>query len=227
MNDPNVTADKVDDIMIQWARESLQQRRIELRGQKEKLISSYRAISSLSSNPSPETSNAAAQQRPMVERGRALPAEAEARAEILRRYASFRDGVVVAASPLPPCDGGDASDRLPATVMVGGANSTIGRDDDDFSAAIFARGMSRAGERPAGSRATCDLESTPNRPRAIAIDLPVESLYWECEYEEGNFPSSDDDEWNNGDDGMQKKPNGGRGAREARRAHRLPALPGR
>ena len=203
MNDPNVTADKVDDKTIQWARESLQRRRIELRGQKEKLIASYRAISSSSSNPSPETSNAAAQQRPMVDRGRALLAEAEARAEILRRYASFRDGVVVAASPPPPRDGGDASDRSPATATVRGTNSTIGRDDDDFSAAILARGTSRAGERPAGSRATRDSESTPNRPRAIAIDLPVESPYWECEYEEGDFPSSDDDEWNDGDDGMQ------------------------
>ena len=204
MNDSNVTADKVDDKTIQWARESLQRRRIELRAQREELIASYQAGSSSSSAPSPATSSNASVQHPMIERGRALLAEAEARAEILRRYASFRDGIIVASPPPPPpCDSGDAPDRSPVTTTARGTNSTIERNDDDIAAATLVQGTSRVGERPAGSRTTCDSESTPKQPRTISIDLPVECPYWECEYEEGDFPSSDEDEPKDRDEGMK------------------------
>ena len=94
-NDLNYT-----DKTIQWARESLQRRRKELQEKKKSLVASYKQSSTSNDDEvgssSEHTSQNQQQQKEaatndvtaMLERGRALLAEAEAHSEILGRYAS-------------------------------------------------------------------------------------------------------------------------------------------
>jgi len=95
-NDLNYT-----DQTIQWARESLQRRRKELQEKKKSLVASYKQSSSSNNDDDDSTSQPTRQQQQqphdkeeandvtvMLERGRALLAEAEAHSEILGRYAS-------------------------------------------------------------------------------------------------------------------------------------------
>jgi len=93
-NNPNYT-----DQTIQWARESLQQRRKELQAKKKSLVASYKQASSNNDDEVVSSSQQSTRQQPhdkeeandvttMLERGRALLAEAEAHSEILGRYAS-------------------------------------------------------------------------------------------------------------------------------------------
>ena len=79
------------DETIQWARESLQRRRRELQQTKKNLVESYIAdndendVDDTHYNSSPTQQQKAAH---LLERGRALLAEAEAHSEILVQYAS-------------------------------------------------------------------------------------------------------------------------------------------
>jgi len=92
-NNPNYT-----DQTIQWARESLQRRRKELQAKKKSLVASYKqSSSSCNDNDASYSQQPTSQQQQqqdandvtaMLERGRALLAEAEAHSEILGRYAS-------------------------------------------------------------------------------------------------------------------------------------------
>ena len=92
-NNPNYT-----DQTIQWARESLQRRRKELQAKKKSLVASYKQASSSSGNDGSTSQQSTPQNQQqqeatndvtaMLERGRALLAEAEAHSEILGRYAS-------------------------------------------------------------------------------------------------------------------------------------------
>lgn len=92
---------RVVDQTILWAREALQRRRRELQEQKNKLlISSYNEAGSHDVNvverltesqslSSPGCALPSTEVHSMLERGRALLAEADAHSEILRKYASF------------------------------------------------------------------------------------------------------------------------------------------
>ena len=88
---PNYT-----DQTIQWARESLQRRRKELQAKKKSLVASYKQTSSSNDDEVGSSSQQSTSQQQeeandvtaMLERGRALLAEAEAHSEILGRYAS-------------------------------------------------------------------------------------------------------------------------------------------
>jgi hypothetical protein len=91
---------KVDGTTVQWAREALQRRRKEMRQQKEDLIASYKqdvvARDSVSLN-----SNAASPTHSMIERGKMILAETEARSEILSRYASFQNSILTTPTSTP------------------------------------------------------------------------------------------------------------------------------
>lgn len=231
MNDSNVVGGvKVDNETIRRARESLRRRRCELSEQKGKLIASYhqRVDSSSPSGsviPTTEDDDAANLRRrrddhPMIERGRTLLAEAEASSEILMRYASFRNSIGIvksSSSSSSPRESREVDESPMMTVRGGtGTNSTLSFDphhdrpsyecEDDFPSAarhvLPRQGSCHVDGRPSVSHD--DSESTPKKSRTIIVsdNLPVESPYWECEYDDyqnDRRKSNDDD-----DEGMEE-----------------------
>jgi hypothetical protein len=180
MSDRNVKDNEIDNRAIQWARESLRRRRIELREQKEALIASYqRADGSASSiDTNAKTTKDEAIRHPMIEDGLSLLAEADAHSEILRRYASFRDGIILAQTP--PRGGGD----------LGRPRSTDSTIQDDVVASRVVEGTDRVDE---GSS-----ESMPTR--SIVSDLQVAFPYYSREYEYKDSPTDEEDGPNDGDE---------------------------
>ena len=90
---------KVDETTVQWAREALQRRRKEMRQQKEDLIASYRQ--DVMARDSVSLTSAASPTHPMIERGKMILAETEARSDILIRYASFQNSINMTPTSTP------------------------------------------------------------------------------------------------------------------------------
>jgi len=193
------------DQTIQWARESLQRRRKELQEKKKSLVASYKQASSScndddeddgSSQPMPtrqqqQDKEEANDVTAMLERGRALLAEAEAHSEILGRYASPSSNVM---------------------------NEEVHNDDDsstphsstrDDFMTRFLQETNHSGNatndgHQFDSMNNSDNTNNDNNDRIIPPTLPVEMPAWDKEFNGGELVDNKDNTNSNKNDELQE-----------------------
>jgi len=171
---------KVDQT-VQWAREALQRRRSELL-EKKGLISSSKddEIRSLSTTPNDVNS--------MLERGRALLAQAEAHSEILGQYATS-DRVDGASQD-------SEVDQPTAVTTKADSKHQSDRSTNDFMVRFLQETNHERGNQSASN--TCDPMTNTSR---VIPNLPVEIPDWANECEEGDRQSR---EFGDGNEELQE-----------------------
>jgi len=183
MDNPNYT-----DQTIQWARESLQRRRKELQEKKKSLVASCKQSSTTSNDDSTSQPTSHKQQvekeandvTAMLERGRALLAEAEAHSEILGRYASPSSKMNEEAhnedeSTTPRSSTRD--DFMTRFLQVTGHNDNTGNTEHQLDS----------------------MDSNDDESRIIPT-LPVEMPAWDKELSSGELVDNDKDNTTSNDE---------------------------
>lgn len=180
MNHDSEGDPKVDQT-IQWARESLQRRRSELLEKKKSLIATYKDDESCLSSNTPVDVHS------MLERGRALLAEAEAHSEILGQYA---DSGNIGRIRIPSDDISDEPTITDQSQRIDSRSSISDPSKDDFMSR-FLQDTNNVNHNHYGSNTVDSIANS----RRITPNLPVEMPEWGNESRQNDRQSSQEQEF--------------------------------